>query len=516
MLPPFILLLFSLMLCPSPTSHAEEAGDFLNLPDPPNTVKFRLVKVKEIRLADPMAKNGSCHASFRKDMNQNVKEMWQQCQAIANAESSDCQRSLFEKCALFSKKIQETESQVCDRLNADGDHLAQELHSQITHSQNTAQKSGANLNLSAEEKTKQFLLLLRIESAKIEDLKKQASEKMQNPICAVSSEAKNYQRIGSKISSSLQKTQRTLISFSKIKTLEAKEEALHKDQTNQQLQGMKSLSPLPRSGTTREALHPSQATQPTLDNPPTPPILASALPLLSTANSFFDKQTPKVITLQRWAPETRGSSQKFLAPEGAPIPEGAEFDETPGSQAGAEPESDSNLEILNLDPEERLARKYRISIDRRFTDRERIKILHGISLFPDCYHPLMQGLKIAQNTKLEVRGKLCVAGLYHVGKSFIEMSPKCNGIQVGVTVHEIFHHLAQQKSQRLERQYSASVFERHRGCPVSSYAQSDGSIHEDLAESGRLVVFPNSGQRLSGRCVQLKLDEMTNLLNACK
>jgi hypothetical protein len=175
---------------------------------------------------------------------------------------------------------------------------------------------------------------------------------------------------------------------------------------------------------------------------------------------------------------------------------------------------EANLENFGLTAHENEIRKLKVYVDQAFTDNQRAKILHAINLIPDCQRPKLNGLHIYSRSDMLKQGEQCVAGRYYVGRNRLELFPKCNGVQVGITLHEIYHHLGVNRNQHLHQQYRPT-FNKFPRCPVSKYALQAKILEEDFAEAGRILTLPISGDSYSGNCVSEKLDNLHQLLDRC-
>jgi hypothetical protein len=98
----------------------------------------------------------------------------------------------------------------------------------------------------------------------------------------------------------------------------------------------------------------------------------------------------------------------------------------------------------------------------------------------------------------------------------IELNSTCYGsVDTALVVHELMHVLANRRG--YYGQYR-NAFDKVPGCPVSSYSNHYGgrNINEDFAEAGRLAIYPGSGSKLGGACVDEKIKAASDIVKSCK
>lgn len=153
-----------------------------------------------------------------------------------------------------------------------------------------------------------------------------------------------------------------------------------------------------------------------------------------------------------------------------------------------------------------------ISVDSRFSAAERAVIEQGAALIPACHRHKLDGLRFVRSLELDGPLDECTEGFYP-GNGSIVLYPRC-GFAVSVVVHELFHHLG--RFQNLNGIWKRQVLRKFPGCPVSDYAADGlGGNNEDLAETGRLLLVPGSGDRRRGACVDQKIRELARILAGC-
>jgi hypothetical protein len=153
-----------------------------------------------------------------------------------------------------------------------------------------------------------------------------------------------------------------------------------------------------------------------------------------------------------------------------------------------------------------------LKIDSKFTVAERAAIARGASLIPACQRHKLNGLRFVRSQQLDGPADECSEGFYP-GNGSIVLYPRC-GFGVHIIVHEIFHHLG--RFNNLNGVWKSSVLRKIPRCPVSDYAADGlGANNEDLAETGRLLLLPESGDRRGGACVDQKIRELARILAEC-
>jgi hypothetical protein len=153
-----------------------------------------------------------------------------------------------------------------------------------------------------------------------------------------------------------------------------------------------------------------------------------------------------------------------------------------------------------------------LTIDTRFSAAERATILRAASLIPACHQHKLQGLRFVRSLQLDAPLDDCTEGFYP-GNGSIVLYPRC-GFEAQVIVHELFHHLG--RFDNLNGIWKGRVLKQIPNCPVSDYAADGlGGNNEDLAETGRLLLVPESGDRRGGACVDRKIRELARILGEC-
>lgn len=148
-------------------------------------------------------------------------------------------------------------------------------------------------------------------------------------------------------------------------------------------------------------------------------------------------------------------------------------------------------------------------LDPAFSEEQKRMILRAISLIPACHRRKALTLRFVRSNAIDAPADECTEG-YYPGNGSIILYPRC-GFSVATVVHELFHHLG--RFDGLNEIWKGRVLKKFPSCPVSDYAADGlGGNNEDLAETGRLLLVPESGDRNPGACVDSKIAELRRIL----
>jgi hypothetical protein len=151
-------------------------------------------------------------------------------------------------------------------------------------------------------------------------------------------------------------------------------------------------------------------------------------------------------------------------------------------------------------------------IDPQFSPSQRMEILNSLDRLPKCQKSKTENLRFQYDSKIDGSLSECTEG-YYPGNATILLYPSCN-FGAAIVIHEVFHHLGY--FNKLNSIWKSRVLKEIPDCPVSDYAAEGlGSNNEDLAETGRLLLVPeSSSDRNPGSCVDAKIARLRQLL-AC-
>jgi len=159
--------------------------------------------------------------------------------------------------------------------------------------------------------------------------------------------------------------------------------------------------------------------------------------------------------------------------------------------------------------EDAAAAPVRFQIDPAFSPEQKALIERAVSLIPSSQRLNLNGLRFVRSNQLDGPLDECTEGFYP-GNGSIVLYPRC-GFGAHIVVHEIFHHLG--RFGNLNSLWKSRVLKKFPACPVSEYAAEGlGINNEDLAETGRLLLVPESGDRNPGACVDGKVAELRKIL----
>lgn len=532
-LPTAAALLFAL------STEGAFAGGY-NLPDPPNTVTFDKVQLRVVPA--PRGKvPASCDPKYRTEMEGSFRRVWEQCQAIGKDEPSDCQRALFDRCTRLAHELQAMESGVCVEMLGERDALDRIRN---PDTQRNAQESSADLNRRAAAATRKVAEILGRHARGLAAHRAGGDQALRAAACSASTAARDYRTTEGRLLAEVKGTEKfvaTEVAARQAAAAELDKSAAKAAANAGDLKSLAAAGQLPV--TTRTSIETvtvgpaaSTATVVSTSSGTTSylPPKRSAVPPVSYTAGSDEKKIDWVPILAVGIPaaailggiiyaKNRGGNDGGDQPEPGPGPE-------PGPSPGAGPSpgdgerqpppeepapNPPTQDTTSPVPGGEDLRSLQMTLDSSFTDREKAVIAHAVKMVPACHRGKLRQLRIS-SANLGGRGSRtggCVAGVYRLGGYEVKLDPRCAGIQVGITLHELFHVVGNRNNNALHRAYLTQVFQPHPRCPVSRY----GATHwmEDFAEAGRLQYFPRGGQKNAQACVDRKLEGLHKMLSSC-
>ncbi len=512
-----------------------------NREDPPGTISFDAVKLRVVKAPSMKIPEG-CDANYRAGMEGAFRRIWEQCQQIGKSEPSDCQRSLFHRCTTLATDLQSMEVAACTEMHGEKDALDRILK---PDNQTNSQVSTSDLNQRAAVASRKVADALDKSAKALASHRARAVSALSANMCSFSSAAAEYKRVEGKLIAELSQNEKFVKTQADAKKAQA-------DQFN--LIGAKSASSASqmRSAVAVDSSSPISTytvhEQSTISVEPTTQTIETTKTEVTTTVTPHVVQVPKPVpfipypeiqsnerSIPRWVPILAVGvpaailggilisrmSGGGLDPGGDPGNSGG--DNSPGdsgsgsSDPGPGPSGGgSSNPSQDPVPGSSSVRSLGMRVDPSFTDKERAKIANAVERIVPCYRYKLKGLEIRKANlggRRAFRGS-CVAGTYTLKGNTIKLDPNCVGIQVGVTVHELFHALGDRNGDALHYRYWNEVSATHRSCPVSRYGASNHI--EDFAEAGRILSMQDTRDRNRGACVDKKLAGLRQILASCK
>jgi hypothetical protein len=512
------------------------AGGY-NLPDPPNTVTFDKVQLRSV----PVPKGqvpANCDPKYRAAMEGSFRRVWEQCQAIGNDEPSDCQRGLFDRCVKLAQELQAMESSACVEMLGERDALDRIRN---PDTQVKSQVSSADLNRRAAAATKKVAGILERQVQELSRRRLGGAQALKAAACSLSTSAKDYGKTEGRLLAEVANAEKLVKAEANARRAAATEFEKNAAKAGGNAADLKSLAAagaLPvATSTSVETVAVSSAPATTVISSTTTTTLTNQASNPYVLPSSSEKKINWVPILAVGIPAAAilgalafskrskgGGDSADAGPSAPPSPSsGAGGDPGPSGPAGNDPAPEAPPRRQGTPAEDASSspapggddlRSLNMTLDSSFTDREKAIISYAVQTVPACYRGKLRNLNI-QSANLGGRGRSsCVAGVYRLGGNLVKLDPGCAGIQVGITLHELFHVLGNRNGNSVHRAYLAKVYQPNPGCPVSRY----GATHwmEDFAEAGRLTLFARGGQKNPGACVDKKLDGVRALLASCQ
>lgn len=511
------------------------AGGY-NLPDPPNTVTFDKVQLRSVPAPRGQVPS-QCDPKYRAAMEGSFRRVWEQCQAIGKDEPSDCQRGLFDRCVKLAQEIQTMESGACLEMLGERDALDRIRN---PDTQVKSQVSSADLNRRAAAASKKVAGILERHAQGLSRHRQGGAQALKAAACSLSTSAKDYGKTEARLLAEVagaEKFVKAEVDARRAAAAELEKNAAKAGGNAADLKSLAAAGALPvATSTSVETVAVSSA-------PATTTVTASVTTTTITSQatspyvlpSSSEKKIDWVPILAVGIPAAAilgalafskrnkgGGDSADAGPAPSPSP-GAGSDPGPSGPAGNDPAPEPPSRRQGSPAEDASAspapggddlRSLNMTVDSSFTDREKAIIAYAVQTVPACYRGKLRNLNI-QSANLGGRGRSsCVAGVYRLGGNLVKLDPGCAGIQVGITLHELFHVMGNRNGNSVHRAYLTKVYQPNPGCPVSRY----GAKHwmEDFAEAGRLTLFARGGQKNPGACVDRKLEGVRALLASCQ